>query len=57
MHIKNKWVRSALYTLSGLMFAIGITKMGDQTSALIVITGGLVSLAALLSRDPHQEQE
>ena len=57
MHIKNKWVRSALYTLSGLMFAIGIAKMGDQTSALIVITGGLVSLAALLSRDPHQEQE
>ena len=37
------------------MFAIGITKMGDQTSALIVITGGLVSLAALLSRVPDQE--
>ena len=55
MHIKNKWIRSALFASSGLMFAIGITKMGDQTSALIVITGGLVSLAALLSRIPDQE--
>ena len=57
MHIKNKWIRSALHTLSGLMFAIGITKMEDQTSALMVITFGLVSLAALLSRVPDQEQE
>lgn len=39
------------------MFAIGISKMEDQTSALIVITGGLVSLAALASRVPDQEQE
>ena len=57
MHIKNKWIRSALHTLSGLMFAIGITKMEDQTSALMVITFGLVSLAALLSRVPDQERE
>ena len=57
MHIKNKWIRSALHTLSGLMFAIGITKMEDQTSALMVITVGLASLAALLSRVPDQEQE
>ena len=57
MLIKNKWIRSALHTLSGLMFAIGITKMEDQTSALMVITVGLVSLAALLSRVPDQEQE
>ena len=57
MHIKNKWVRSALYTLPGLMFAIGITKMDNQTSALIAITGGFVSLAVVLTREPHQEQE
>jgi hypothetical protein len=38
------------------MFAIGTTKMGDQASALIVITGGLISLAALVSRVPDQEQ-
>ena len=57
MLIKNKWIRSALHTISGLMFAIGITKMGDQASALIVITAGLVSLAALLSRVPDKEQE
>ena len=57
MHIKNKWIRSALHTLSGLMFAFGITKMEDQTSALMVITFGLLSLAALLSRVPDQEQE
>ena len=57
MHIKNKWIRSALFAFSGLMFAIGITKMGDQISALIVITGGLVSLAALVSRVPDQKQE
>ena len=57
MLIKNKWIRSALHTLSGLMFAIGITKMEDQTSALMVITLGLASIAALLSRVPDQEQE
>jgi len=57
MHIKNKWIRSALFASSGLMFAIGITKIEDHTSALIVITGGLVSLAALASRVPDQEQE
>ena len=57
MLIKNKWIRSALHTISGLMFAIGITKMEDQTSTLMVITVGLVSLAALLSRVPDQEQE
>ena len=57
MHIKNKLIRSALHTLSGLMLAIGITKMEDQTSALMVITLGLVSLAALLSRVPDKEQE
>lgn len=56
MHIKNKWIRSALFASSGLMFAIGTTKMGDQASALIVITGGLISLAALVSRVPDQEQ-
>ena len=57
MLIKNKWIRSSLHTLSGLMFAIGITKMENQISALMLITGGLVSLAALLSRVPDQEQE
>ena len=55
MHIKNKWIRSALFASLGVMYAIGITKMRDLTSALIVITGGLVSLAALLSRVPDQE--
>ena len=39
------------------MLAIGIAKTGDQASALIVITGGLISLAALVSRVPDQEQE
>ena len=57
MLIENKWIRSSLHTLSGLMFAIGITKMENQISALMLITGGLVSLAALLSRVPDQEQE
>ena len=57
MHIKNKWIRSALFASSGLMFAIGITKMENQISALMLITGGLVSLASLLSRVPDQEQE
>ena len=52
MLIKNKWIRSSLHTLSGLMFAIGITKMENQIIALMLIAGGLVSLAALLSRVP-----
>ncbi len=57
MHIKNKWTRSFLFAASGLMLSIGILKIDDQTTGLIVITGGLISLLSLLSKDPNQEPE
>ena len=50
MHVKDPWIRSVLFALSGLMLAIGVIKMKEQAKALMVITGGLVSLAILLVR-------
>ena len=57
MHIKSKWTRSFLFAASGLMLSIGIFKIEDRTTGLIVITGGLISLLSLLSKDPNQEPE
>ena len=57
MHIKSKWIRSFLFAASGLMLSIGILKIKDQATGLIVITGGLISLLSLLSQDPNQEPE
>ena len=54
-HVKDPWIRSALFATSGLMLAIGVIKMQDQVKALTVITGGLVSLAVVLSKDPRDE--
>ena len=56
MHVKDPWIRSALFALSGLMLAIGVIKMQDQTKALMVITGGLTSLAVVLSKDPREDE-
>ena len=57
MHIKSKCIRSFLFAASGLMLSIGVLKIDDQTTGLIVITGGLISLLSLLSQDPNQEPE
>lgn len=54
MHVKNPWIRSVLFALSGLMLAIGVIKMKEQAKALTVISGGLVLLAIVLSKDPSQ---
>ena len=54
MHVKDPWIRSVLFALSGLMLAIGVIKMKEQAKALMVVTGGLVSLAIVLSKDPRQ---
>ena len=54
MHVKDPWIRSVLFALSGLMLAIGVIKMKEQAKAIMVITGGLVSLAIVLSKDPRQ---
>lgn len=55
MHVKDPWIRSILFALSGLMLAVGFIKMKDQVQSLMVITAGLVSLAAVISKDPDQD--
>ena len=55
MHVKDPWIRSILFALSGLMLAVGFIKMKDQVQSLMVITSGLVSLAAVISKDPDQD--
>ena len=55
MHVKDPWIRSVLFALSGLMLAVGFIKMKDQVQSLMVITVGLVSLAAVISKDPDQD--
>ena len=55
MHVKDPWIRSILFALSGLMLALGFIKMKDQVQSLMVITAGLVSLAVVISRDPDQD--
>ena len=55
MHVKDPWIRSILFALSGLMLAVGFIKMQDQVQSLIVITAGLVSLAVVISKDPDQD--
>ena len=55
MHVKDPWIRSILFALSGLMLAVGFIKMKDQVQSLMVITSGLISLAAVISKDPDQD--
>lgn len=55
MHVKDPWIRSILFALSGLMLAVGFIKMKDQAQSLMVITAGLVSLAVVISKDPDQD--
>ena len=55
MHVKDPWMRSILFALSGLMLAVGFIKMKDQVQSLMVITAGLVSLAVVISKDPDQD--
>jgi|TARA_B100001540_G_scaffold276615_1_gene263561 hypothetical protein len=55
MHVKDPWIRSILFALSGLMLAVGFIKMKDQVQSLMVITVGLVSLAVVISKDPDQD--
>ena len=55
MHVKDPWIRSILFALSGLMLAFGFIKMKDQVQSLMVITAGLVSLAVVISKDPDQD--
>ena len=55
MHVKDPWIRSVLFALSGLMLAVGFIKIKDQVQSLMVITGGLVSLAIVVSKDPNQD--
>ena len=57
MHVKDPWIRSILFALSGLMLAVGFIKMKDQVQSLMVITSGLISLAAVISKDPDQDLE
>mgnify|MGYP001162514128 CR=1 FL=1 len=38
-----------------ILLAIGVIKMKEQTNALMAITGGLASLAIVLSKDPSQD--
>ena len=54
-HVKDLWIRSSVFALSGLMLAVGFIKMKDQVQSLMVITAGLVSLAAVVSKDPDQD--
>ena len=54
-HVKDPWIRSVLFALSGLMLAVGFIKMKEQVQSLMVITGGLVSLAIVISKDPNQD--
>lgn len=55
MHVKDPWIRSILFALSGLMLAVGFIKMKDHVQSLMVITAGLVSLAVVISKDPDQD--
>ena len=55
MHVKDPWIRSILFALSGLMLAVGFIKMKDQVQSLMAITAGLVSLAVVISKDPDQD--
>ena len=55
MHVKDPWIRSILFALSGLMLAVGFIKMKEQAQSLMVITVGLVSLAIVVSKDPNQD--
>ena len=55
MHVKDPWIRSILFAVSGLMLAVGFIKMKDQVQSLMVITAGLVSLAVVISKDPDQD--
>ena len=55
MHIKDLWIRSVLFALSGLMLAVGFIKMKEQVQSLMVITAGLVTLAIVISKDPNQD--
>ena len=55
MYVKDPWIRSILFALSGLMLAVGFIKMKDQVQSLMVITAGLVSLAVVISKDPDQD--
>ena len=55
MHVKDPWIRSIVFALSGLMLAVGFIKMKDQVQSLMVITAGLVSLAVVISKDPDQD--
>ena len=55
MHVKDPWIRSILFALSGLMLAVGFIKMKDQVQSLMVITAGLISLAVVISKDPDQD--
>ena len=55
MHVKDPWIRSILFALSGIMLAVGFIKMKDQVQSLMVITVGLVSLAVVISKDPDQD--
>ena len=55
MHVKDPWIRSVLFALSGLMLAIGFIKMKDQVQSLMVIAVGLISLATVVSKDPNQD--
>ena len=55
MHVKDPWIRSILFALSGLMLAVGFIKMKDQVQSLMVITSGLISLAVVISKDPDQD--
>ena len=55
MHVKDPWIRSILFALSGLMLAVGFIKMKEQVQSLMVITAGLASLAIVVSKDPNQD--
>ena len=55
MYVKDLWIRSILFALSGLMLAVGFIKIKEQTQSLMVITAGLVSLAIVVSKDPNQD--
>ena len=55
MHVKDPWIRSILFALSGLMLAVGFIKMKDHVQSLMVIMAGLVSLAVVISKDPDQD--
>ena len=55
MHVKDPWIRSVLFALSGLMLAVGFIKMKDQVQSLMVIAVGLISLATVVSKDPNQD--